>query len=145
MDPDLERIRAAMKRTGGMNTILVAFFGGLGVLSLVRYLGTEPGMALVMGGLCFALAGLMLWLAARASPDRNPAAHALLHDPAAVTHVEHYTSSSSGGGFELQWLKIRAGGKTIGIRVPKDELVSLAEALARRCPNAEINVPGFRR
>src|SRR5688572_10273914 len=136
MDPDLDLIRGAMKRTGGTNKVVVGFFVLLAALSLARFLGSKPDLALVMGGMCLAMAGMMVWLGTRLSPARNPAARALLDEPAAVTEVEHYVTTR--GVISLHWFKVRAHGKTFGFQVPRADVDVMAKALARRCPNAAV-------
>ena len=147
-DPDLDLILAAVRRTRGFHTKATLFFALLAAFMAV-VAAADGQWALGAFGVAFfgGLALLGHYLGARSSdPERSPILAALMHAPDDVVEVRHRTASSSSGHFVTHWLGMRTrAGKRGGLRVDEDRIVELAEALARRCPRADIDVPGFRR
>jgi hypothetical protein len=147
-DPDLARILRGFAEAGQFFKNGAWFIGAVGLFAVV--VGSARGLfelvaisAVFFGGLVW----LMLWsLRKSVDPERSPVLRAILHEPETIVSVRHGTSSSSSGHFETQWLHLRTrAGNKRGIKVAPGEIVSLAQCLARRCPNADVDVPGFRR
>jgi hypothetical protein len=147
-DPERDRelIEAALSRSRGRGTAFAMLLFGLALLGPIRFVpeGNYALAAVMFAGLS-GIAAFIFWHASRSDPSSSPVARLLIERPEAITEIVHFTSSSSGGALKMHWLKIKAHGMSFGFRVDLANLVELARALARHCPNARIEVPGFER
>jgi len=147
-DPDLRRILAAFDDAAKFFRNGALFIGLVGAFALVvgaaRGIWWLAGFSAVFFG---ALVWLMIWSERKSKdPERSPVLRAVVHEPHTVAKVTHGTASSSSGAFKTHWLHLRtAAGAKRGIKVLPEQIVPLAQALARRCPVADIVVPGFER
>jgi hypothetical protein len=142
-DPDRELVLAAVQRTQDKFGGGLALAAGLAVITVVGGVAREMLWLSALGGAFFAsVAALMVY--ARRRTRRSPALFALLERPEDVVSVTHYTTSDSRGLFVSHWLRVRTAGGQVPLRIDAGD-VSVAQALARRCPRASIDVPGFTR
>lgn len=146
-DPDLAKILDAFAASGAYFKTGAIVCGAVG--AVIALLAIARGIwFLVPVGVVFGvgLTWLMLWSRGKSiDPERSPVLRAIALEPERVVRVTYRTASSSSGAFKTHWLRIHLDtGKTRGIKVDEADIHATARALARRCPNAAIEVPDFR-
>lgn len=145
-EDDLMWIRATLERTRGRGRGWAILILVLGLIGPIRFIPEGKwDLAAVTFGMMAAVAAFLWFLARAQDPRRNRAAWSVLHSPEEVTAVEHFIASDSHGHWHQDVLRIRARGKAVGLNVPEDQVVPMAQALARRCRNAHVRVPGWER
>jgi hypothetical protein len=142
-DPDLRVILAAWKRSSAKFRGPVPFFGALAALVFGAGLARGDVEVALFGAIFFLLLGVFgLYVANKT--ERSPAVVALSQCPGEVVSVRYYETSDSRGIFRTKWLEVRTASARVALRVD-DDLDPLVQALARRCPNAALDVPGLKR
>lgn len=146
-DSDLDEILDAFAASAAYFRNGAILCGAVGVVMTLGALARQIWF-LVPVGVVFGvgLTWFMLWSRSKSvDPERSPVLRAIVFEPETVVRVTHGIASSSSGAFRTHWLRIRLdSGKVRGIKVDAGDLLAMAHALARRCPNAVIEVPGYR-
>jgi hypothetical protein len=142
-DPDVRLILAAWKRSSARFRGAVPMFGALAALMLGAGLARGEVELAVVGAIFFLLLAVFGRYVANKT-ERSPAVVALSQCPGEVVSVRYYETSDSRGIFRTKWLEVRTASAHVALKVD-DDLDPLVQALARRCPNASLNVPGLKR
>ena len=144
---DLAAVFAACKATRTYHGRAIGFFVFLAVFcAVVSYLRDLLWLAAISVVFFGGFAVFIYWWKRRDDPSHSPVLAAVQHRPEEIASVTHRETSDSAGMFPAQWLLIKTrDGKRQSIKVPPGRIAPLAETLGRLCPDADIDVPGFRR
>jgi len=120
--------------------VLAVGFVAAGIASKVWFFAVFG--AVFFGG----LAAGMAWVEKRYM-STNPVLTALIERPDEIVKVRHIETSDTRRLFVTHWVHVfaRDHKKPLGFRVPEERIAEFAHMLARRCPAADVDVPGFKR
>lgn len=144
---DLTAIFAACRATRTYYGRAIFFFVFLALFSaVVGYARDMLWLAAIAVVFFGGMALFVVWWQKRSDPSKSPVLAAVEHRPGEVAAVTHQETSDTAGMFPTQWLVITTRDKKRQtIKVPPGRIAPLAEALGRLCPDADVDVPGFRR
>jgi len=147
-DADLALILAAFDRTRRHHVKESAIFAAAAVLVVVvGILSGSWWLTVVGGGFFGGIAVLILRTRTAVNdPRRSTVLAALLERPEEITRVHHHLIRTNPGWFDTHWIHLTTReGEVAQIRVDEPGLSAMGQVLARHCPNAEVDVPGFAR
>lgn len=145
-DPDLDLIQRQVAHSRKFFVNAQYFIGAVG--AFVAIVSAARGLLWLAGfGLVFFGGLVLLMIRAERRYQHNPVLEALARSPADVTKVRHIATSDSRRMFVTHWVQVFVADQTkpLGFRVDEQQVAAFAELLARRCPNADVDVPGFER
>lgn len=136
-------LEAALRHTGEYFQRGQLFIGAVGLFVVLGGIIREIyWLSLIAVALFGGLVGLMIYSQRRTR--LHPLRQIILDEPERITSIIYRQASSSSGAFPTHWLTFSdESNMSLGLRFEQGVLHALAPFLARRFPNASIQIPGF--